>query len=874
MNTPRPPQPPRWAVRLLQWYCRPDLLEDLQGDLNEYFHRNCERKSPRAARWIYVIDVLKFFRLYTIRKPNVLQLLTPDMMIGSYFKTSGRNLMRHKLFSAINIIGLAISMSVGLLVIAFLTDLLSYDHFHEKGDRIYRVITEDQRLGQPTMSLASTSVMAGRRIKESLPGVRGVTLLRRGFYGDARVGDKILPLEATWADESFNQMFTFPFLHGDPATALKEPYSLVLTEKTARKLFGDAEALGQVVRFDTLNYTVTGVIQDVPKLSHLRFGALISFSTVELQKPQTDGDFDSWENIYMNYVYVLLPEKAQTPTFEAGLKQICARENAHLLNRKIELSLQPLHDIVLGKNLSNPIGPSLNRITIWVLGGLAFVVLLSACFNYTNLSIARSLRRSREVGMRKIMGALRSQVLSQFTFEAVFISLLALVFSFFLFLYLRTEFLALAPFLANLAALEVSPRLIVYFIALAVVVGIAAGFFPALFFSRIRAIQVLKDVSSLQLFRHLTMRKVLIVVQYTISLMFISATLIGYRQYRSFLSFDLGFSTENILNIRLQGNPGNRLKQELSQLPAVKGISQSLMVTSLGSVTGTQAKYSNPPDSALVWLNYVDEHYLPLHRHTLLAGGNLKALTEQGEETEVIVNEQVLKRFDIAKRDPQKALGEMLTIDGRQLTIVGVLKDFHYGTLLNPIEPTGFRYSNKGDYLNVKIASDNWPATLADIEKAWRKIDKVHPLDARFYDDQIEEAYNQFSVMVKVIGFLAFLAICIASMGLFGMVVYTTETRLKEISIRKVLGAGEADLVYLMSKGLLLLLAFSALIALPVTYLFFNQVVLINIAYHQPIGWQELISGVLIVMGLAFLMVGSQTLKVARTNPAAVLKNE
>jgi len=216
----------------------------------------------------------------------------------------------------------------------------------------------------------------------------------------------------------------------------------------------------------------------------------------------------------------------------------------------------------------------------------------------------------------------------------------------------------------------------------------------------------------------------------------------------------------------------------------------------------------------------------------------------------------------------------MLTIDGRQLTIVGVLKDFHYGTLLNPIEPTGFRYSNKGDYLNVKIASDNWPATLADIEKAWRKIDKVHPLDARFYDDQIEEAYNQFSVMVKVIGFLAFLAICIASMGLFGMVVYTTETRLKEISIRKVLGAGEADLVYLMSKGLLLLLAFSALIALPVTYLFFNQVVLINIAYHQPIGWQELISGVLIVMGLAFLMVGSQTLKVARTNPAAVLKNE
>jgi ABC-type antimicrobial peptide transport system permease subunit len=262
----------------------------------------------------------------------------------------------------------------------------------------------------------------------------------------------------------------------------------------------------------------------------------------------------------------------------------------------------------------------------------------------------------------------------------------------------------------------------------------------------------------------------------------------------------------------------------------------------------------------------------------MIAGKNFSAELSgpgKGEESEVIVNEQVLKRFGIGQDDPNKALGEIVTVDGKKLAIVGVLKDFHYGTIENKIEPVMLRYSSEpGGYLNVKIASKDWPATLAAIEKAWRKIDKVHSLEAAFYDDQIERAYNQFSVMIKVIGFLAFLAVCIASMGLFGMVVFTTETRLKEISIRKVLGASEWKLIFLLSKGFLLLLTLAALVALPTTYLFFDNIILANFAYHQPIGLMELTTGVLVVMAIAFLMIGSQTLKVAQSNPAEVLKNE
>lgn len=875
-SEPQTTEPPRWAQRLLVWYCRPELLEDLQGDLNEYFDRNLKTKGPRRARLIYCIDALKFFRIYTIRKPEAINLFIHWIMLGSYLKTSRRSLIRNKLFSAINIIGLSISMSVGLLVIAFINDLVSYDNGQVKKDRIYRILTNSQRLNDRPMTLASTSIKAGLKIRETMAGVEEVALLRNGFSGDAHVGEIGLPLQAFWADNSFFKVFSFPLLQGDPATALKEPYSLILTEKTAKKLFGDADPLGKSVRFDTLNYNVTGVLKDIPKLSHLRFEALVSFATLDGKKSDSDGDLLSWESIYSNFVYLVLPENGNRESIQAGLDKLSARENLAVKNHKITLTLQPLSEAVVGKNLENPIGPSIHFIALWVLGGLAFVVIISACFNYTNLSIARSLRRSREVGIRKVIGALSAHVFGQFLAESVIISLLALVFSFLLFWILRAEFLSLHPFLDNLVSLELSPQLILYFIALATAVGAIAGFLPALFFSRINAVQVLKDVSSLKIFRHVNMRKVLIVIQYTFSLMFITGTIIGYTQYQGFLSFDLGFTTENILNIRMQGNKSDLLKKDLAEIPAVVGISKSHMISSLGSLHGTSMMYKNPIDSSGVWLSFVDDQHLPLHNYKLIAGKNFNTRPINGNETEVIVNEQVLKRFNIANQNPEKALGEMVEMSGKKLAIIGVVKDFHYGTVEKKIEPTVFRYytGETGGYLNVKIKTTDWPATLARIETAWRKIDKTHPLDAKFYDDQIEEAYSQFSVMLKVIGFITLLAICIASMGLFGMVVFTTETRLKEISIRKVLGASENGLVFSLSKGFLGLLSLSALVALPATYFFFDKVVLVNFVYHQPIGLSDLFTGVLVVMLMAVLLIGSQTLKAARSNPAKVLKSD
>ena len=617
-------------------------------------------------------------------------------------------------------------------------------------------------------------------------------------------------------------------------------------------------------------------MKDVPKLSHLRFESLGSFSTIESMKPKTDGEFLDWTNIYMSYVYVLASENSNLESLRQNLDKLCATENARQSTRKVTLSFQPLTQIAIGKTLGNQLGPKLPNLAIWILSGLAVVVIISACFNYTNLSIARSLRRSREVGIRKVIGALKSHIRGQFISEAVIISFLALIFSFVLFLFLRKQFLSLDPFIENLVSLDLSFTIVIYFIIFALIVGLLAGFLPALFFSKVNAIQVLKDISSLRVFHNINTRKALIVVQYIFSLIFITITIMGYKQYRSFLTFDLGFKTENILNIKLQGNQAELLIKALSERPEVAGVSRSLIVMSLGSRYGTTMKYKSKNDSATVMLNFINEHYLPLHEHKFLAGRNFTPRPENAEESEVIVNEKALKQFDIAGGDPVKALGEVISMENKVFTIVGVVEDFHYETVEEEIEPMAFRYFHYGTngYVNAKIATKDLTSVMASIETAWRKIDKVHPLEATFYEDQIQEAYNQFSVMIKVIGFLAFLAISIASMGLFGMVVFTTETRLKEISIRKVLGASEEKLVYLLSKGFLLLLSLAALIALPVTYLFFDKVVLSNFAYHEPIRLTEILMGFLVIMVIAFVMVLSQTLKVARTNPAEVLKNE
>ena len=882
--------PPFWAQRFVEWYCKPGLAEDLTGDLNEYFERNVRSIGPRRAKLIYIIDAFKFFRSYTVRRPKFINLFINWIMIGSYIKTSGRNLMLNKLFSSINIVGLAISMSVGLLLIAFVLDLRSYDKFHKNGERIYRITNVATFKGEQGGKFASTSIKTGKLIREKVTGVEEVAILRNDFSQDANVGDNIIPIKGFWAEPSLFRIFTFPMLEGNPETALKDPYSIILTETAAKKLFGNESALGKAIKFDTLDYLVTGVMKDVPFFSHINFEALVSVSTAELLN-KNDKSFEEWTSMWSNYVYLLLPENADMVSIQSQLDAIAKEENLAedpdgYQDTKIQLELLPLYKIVVGEDLARsqgpPLGPHMHPVVLWILGGLALVVILSACFNYTNLSIARAMRRFKEVGLRKAIGAGKSQIRHQFLAEAIIISMAALLLSYFIFLLLRPQLINMAPEMQRMVKLELTPAMVVAFIVFSLTVGVIAGFIPAIFFSKISAINALRNVSSVKVFKHLTLRRASVVIQYTVTLIFITTTAIGYVQYKNILAFDLGFNTENILNINMQGNKPDAFLKELNEMPEVTALSRSMIITSVGNAWGGYMRYKDSRDSALVLTNHVDENYLPLHGYKLVAGGNFIARpTSADAATEVIVNEQVLKRFNISAGDPAKAIGEEITfsnfkVNGRKMTIVGVMKDFHYGKVENLIGPVAFMPWTPEDraIINVKIQSTDMPATMAKIESTWKEIDRVHLFQAQFFEEAIEDAYSEFSAMIKIIGFLSFLAISIASMGLFGMVVFTTETRIKEISIRKVMGASSVNLIYLLSRGFLMLLSISALIALPVTYFFFENVVLTNFPYHEPVQIAELFTGLLAVLVIAFIMIGSQTMKAARSNPAEVLKSE
>ena len=801
-------------------------------------------------------------------------------MLKSYVTTSARNILRNKLFSTINIVGLGVSMSVGLLMIAMLSDLFSYDRFHEKRDRIFRVVSvyQDQAFKTPE-PLATTSLKAARAIKESISGVENVAILRREFAGDLEGDNKFIPLRGFYANNALFEVLSFELLRGNPMTALTDPYRIVLTETSAKKLFGHIDVLGKPVRKGDDTYEVSGVMKDIPRFSHVKFDVLASFPTFEAQQ-KDNAEYLKWQNTWDTWTYVLLPKSADLSSLQASLDKLSQQEGKTSKDVKISFRLQSINDIVTGENLSNQIGTVVGETPVRIFLALTFVVVISACFNYTNLSLARAFKRAKEVGIRKTLGAGRFQVVMQFIVESTAVALLALVLSILIFQLVRPHFIDMEQSLQEQLVLDLTPRLIASFVGFAVATGILAGLAPAFAFARIGALQAFKNIASSRLIEGISFRRMLIVFQYCISIMGVTATTLIYKQYKHFIHYDLGYSTTNILNIGLQesGNQlkAERLKKELLQLPEVKEISQSALVSSLGGYWVNNMKYSkHPEDSSAVYYNAVDESYLPLHDYTLIAGRNFNYKASDSLNTDVIVNEAVLKRFNIAGGDPHKAIGEVVTVNRKDLTIVGVLKDFVYGKPTDRVnKEVIMRYSKEPNYLNVKIESENWPATYSRIESIWKKVDPVHSFWARFYNEQIEESYQGVKASAKVGGFLSALVICIASIGLLGMVVYTTEIRIKEVSIRKVLGAREAGLLMLLGRNFLLLLLIAAGIALPLTYIFFKQVLLPEMGDTAPVTFLDMAGGATAVLLLALCMIVTQTRKVARTNPADVLRSE
>lgn len=807
-------------------------------------------------------------------------------MLKNYVMVALRNLKRHQFFSLINIFGLALSMSVCLGIIMLVADQVQYDRYNTKRDQIFRINTRYLNGdGSSTGNDYATSPAAlAASLKENVAGVEKVVRIRRGF-GNGWIEfdqDISIPLGGFFADPEIIDVFELELEHGDPATALKEPYSVVLTANASKKLFRQDNPVGEVIKVGELGeYKVTGILKDKNQKSHIIYEALASYSTIQsLEANKTfNADNSSWANFTSGWVYVLLNKNADLPSFQRTL-DVFAKNNKpekHMGNedRRYGFYPQNLCNITPGPFINNPIGPFMPKIFVYFFGGLALIVMLTSCFNYTNLSIARSLTRAKEIGVRKVNGANRWQIFFQFISESVILSLLALAAALVL-------LIAVKPFLLNLKFAQVlkwdlEGNFIVYtlFLAFSIFVGLLAGLFPSLILSRFEPIKVLKKIGSVKLFSRLTLRKSLLVFQFTLSLVFILTVLLLYNQLTLFINADHGFEMADNVVIKLNNTSWEKLQSELSTYNNIVNTSAASHVPAAGVTYGEVFKKSLSETEVYSFDYYnVDAHYLENLSIPLVAGRGFDPNTGLGNKNSIIINEEGVKKLGFTS--PVVAIGETIicTNDSTAYQIIGVVRNYNHQVLMASIAPMALIYNpDEFNILQVKFSGSRENAVEA-IEKSWAKVNPVQKIDFKDFEDEVRGFYKTvFSDFVSLIGVISFMAIVISCLGLLGMATYTTETRMKEISIRKVLGSSSGSLVMLLSKGFVFLLLISILVAVPLAW-FINNFWLELIAYRTSFTWEVVGTGILILLSLGILTIGSQTLKAAFNNPVSSLKNE
>jgi putative ABC transport system permease protein len=816
-------------------------------------------------------------------------------MLFNYLKTGLRNILKYKVFSFINIAGLAAAMSVCMLIILMLADQKSHDQFNLNKDRIYRILCDGPDFRHP---YATSPFPLAPALRSDYPVIETATHLMMGVGGDARFKGKSFELRGYFADTAFFDVFSYDLERGDKRTALVTPNALVITHAMARQLFGDEDPIGRTVEWVDrgLNafggtsaststpwgsFTITGVIADKGYKSHLVFDMLMSAAsmpTLELQQKLTDHMAD-WNNYYNCYTYVLLKPSVPVADLDAALHQLTTRKYAGVKDFKgFSMMGQPLTRISPGRLLGNESTIILPVAAYYFLSALALVIMLMACLNYINLSVARALQRAREIGVRKVTGALRADLILQFLSESVLTALCAMAMAVVLLFLLKSAFMGLWVNQYLHFELRENIGLYVIFTGLALVVGLIAGLYPALHLSRLQPILALKSTEGRRPGR-LGMRKVLSVTQFVVSLVFIITTLLIYHQFRYFMHFNYEFNSTNIVNVALQGNDYRLVTAEFGGTPGVAGVSASEYMPATSRSEGMPLRRADvkKQDYDQVMSLPVDDRWMDNMGLKLVAGRNLP----QGDTTPgssasryIVMNEEAVRLFGYAS--PADAVGQALRTSWSDslLIVCGVVQNFHMRMILgnDKVEPVVLRNMPKTfEYVNVKIATTNIRGTLARLEDRWKRIDPLHPMKYEFYSDALAAGAQGVFDIVSILAFMALLAVLIACLGMLGMATYTTERRRKEVGIRKVLGAANVSNVLLLSREFVGVLVIAVVIAAPLSY-FLNTMWLRNFPNRVEFGWGTVLTGVAMVMGLGLVTIGSQTIRASRRNPVEGLR--
>ena len=806
-------------------------------------------------------------------------------MILSYIKVAIRSILRHRFFSFINIFGLAVSMSISMGIIMLVSDQLQYDRYNTKRDRIYRIISKDVASpGQEESSRqnATSSMPLREELLEKYSGIEKVVRLKRGFgnhWLELEGQDVNVPLAGFYADPEVFELFEYEFQYGDPATALKEPFSVVLTRKAANKLFKDENPVGQSVKVGELgDFLVTGVLKETSRKSHIVFEALASMATVASIAGPDDNTMTNWTDFWNGWTYVLLAPEKSAADLQQYLTRIYEEKIASIVNPgvyKMKFQLQGLNDITPGPPENNSIGPVMPWIFVYVLGGLALIILIASCFNFTNLSLARSLTRAREIGVRKVTGAARWQIFTQFLSESIVIAFAALVIAFCLLLLVKPMILQL-----NFARIfnwdfEANGIVFLIFVAFAVFVGILAGFFPAIVLSGFQPIKVLKSINNVKVFSRMGIRKLLLVAQFTLSLFFILSVIIMNNQLKLFTTKDHGFNMSKNIAVKLNNTSPQLLKNELLKFGNIESVSAASHLPAAGVSHGGGFKKSLDDKEDIPFQRFtVDEDYLKNMGLQLLAGRFFQAGQDHVNKSYIVINEEGVKKLQYASLADAIGNEVISHYDSSRQTIIGVISNYNHRDLTRSITPMALMYDPE-QFAVLQVAfNGNYEGAAQSIEKAWSVVNPDLKVDYNIVESEVKKFYDVvFGDIVKILGTLATLAILISCLGLLGMATYATETRIKEVSIRKVLGSSNRSLVFLLSKSFLGVLALAIVIGIPATY-FINNLWLELIAYRTSISLAVIAQGVLILLLFGVFTVGSQTIRASFVNPVDNLKND
>lgn len=795
-------------------------------------------------------------------------------MFKNYFKTASRNLVRNKIYSFINIAGLSIGLACAMLIMLYVKDEVSFDRFHENVTQIYRIAKKTKQNYN-----GSTGFLQGPRFTQNIPGIKSFVRVQSGaedIKKEAVVQEQDGVLHV---DSNFFSVFTFPLLSGRPKTCLTEPHSIVLSEDAAKKYFATTNAVGKVlmVKEDTsfIPYKVTAVAKRCPQNSSLQFDVLLPFKVSDADAKDTH----NWFNAFLT-TFVVLNEHANQQTVEKQMQRFYVDDAKQTFYEMLKNDGGNPGDIPMGTYFLQPytymhldtVIPASNGLTnagnpvySYLLSGIALFVLLIACINFVNLTIARSVKRAKEIGIRKVMGSARKQLIFQFLGESFFLCTVAFVFA----VVLVQLSLPLFNELANKAlaiAYLFDAKLIAGYIALYIITGLLAGFYPALVLSGYNPVQTLYN--RFQVAGKNYLQKSLVVLQFTLASFLIIATYTVYAQFDFLTRADLGYDDNNLVVVNKNGlNNADAavFKNELLKNPNIVGVS----IKNAGEWgTGTKDAVGSTVYFAG---ETVDENYLPLLKIPLIAGRNFSTTFPADATQSVIVNESFVKAANW-----KNPLGETIKILGNSnetYHVIGVVKDYHFESLTKKITPQLFNMNGSYGAYYIRIKPNTAATSLKWIQKTYQQFYPMNPFAYVFKNDENRKQYADIEKWKQVILFGAILTIFISCIGLFGLSVLSAEKRMKEIGIRKVLGASVRQIVTTLSTDFIKLVAIALVISAALVYIAANKW-LQNYPYRITVSWWLFASAGILVMLIALFTVSFQSIKAARANPVKSLRTE